>query len=190
MKKLMFLVVFLASASGFCSETAIMWTKLQVNRTYRDADVNCFGVTGEGQLLISAEIKDGRVVAAQLQNYPNVFPYTAIYAFRPLSDSETQSLKLFKDKRGTWWLTRLELSESTFRWALYESAKRYAFCHAPQPLETVTPKGFVFEFETEGLEEGIWLSESNRTDVSGTRKDGGAYKGSIQITQREFKDGL
>jgi hypothetical protein len=173
------------------ADTEIMWVKLQVNRTYHDLEKNCFGNSAQGQILFSAELKDGVIKAAQIQNYPNIWPYSlAVYSARELSDNEIQAIKLFRDKRGEWWVTRLSLSEPSLRWALYESAKTYSFCPAPLPLETVQPNGFTFEFETEGLEEGIWVAESTKTEVFGKRKDGHPYTGSLQFTQREFKDGF
>jgi len=167
-----------------------MWVKFQVNRVYKDPDKNCFGTSAQGQLLFSAELENGIAKAAQLQNFPQVFPYTAIYKSMALSPDEIKSIKLYRDTRGEWWVTQLYLSEPSFRWALFESASRYAFCAAPQPLETVTPSGFTFEFETEGVKEGIWIAESNKTVVAGIRKDGRPYTGSVQLIQKEFRDGL
>jgi len=190
MTKIILALLLVLNGEAFCTQPDIMWVKLQVNRKYQDADVKCFGTSAQGQLLFSAELQDGVVTTAQLQNFPHVWPYSAIYQALPLSARETRSIKLYQDKRGEWWLTQLVLSELSLRWALYESGRRYSFCPAPQPLETVTPKGFTFDFETEGLKEEIWISESNSTDVSGTRKDGRPFTGSIQITQKEFKDGL
>lgn len=190
LKRLILSALLVISTPVFCAQTEIMWVKFQVNRIYKDADKNCFGTTAQGQLLFSAELVDGVVIAAQLQNFPQVFPYTPIYRALALSVDEIKSIKLYQDTRGEWWVTQLELSEPSFRWALFESAYRYSFCATPQPLDTVTPKGFTFEFETEGLKEGIWISESNKTSVSGSRKDGQKYSGSIQLTQKEFRDGL
>lgn len=189
--KTLFLTLFLVfTTQAVCGETEIMWVKFQVNRTYQDADKNCFGASAQGQLLFSLELKDGVATAGQLQNFSNVFPYAAIYRSLLLSPDEIKSIKLYQDSRGNWWVTSISLSETSLRWALFESAYRYSFCPAPQPLETVAPNGFIFEFETEGLKEGIWISESNKTAVSGKRKDGLPYSGSIQLTQKEYRDGF
>lgn len=191
MKPLLLLFLLLGkSLNAAGSQTEIMWVTFEVNRSYKDADVNCFGTSAQGKLLFSAELEDGVIKSAQLQNKPNVWPYSYTYRALELSTEELRSVSLYQDKRGEWWVTRLALSEPSFRWALYESAKVYSFCKAPQPLETVSPKGFTFEFETEGLKEGIWISESNGTDVAGKRKDGRPYTGSIQITQKEFDDDI
>lgn len=190
MTRLLVFIFQALSVSVYAAETEVMWVKFQVNRTYNDAAVSCTGLSAKGQLLFSAEVENGVVKKAKLHNFPMVFPYKAIYRALPLSQDEVKSVRLFQDSRGFRWVAALTLSESTLRWAIYESALRYAHCATPQTIATVTPNGVTLEFETEGLEEGIWVSESNKVLFSGTRKDGLSFSGSLQLTQKEYLDGL
>lgn len=162
----------------------------QVNRVYRDKDVHCFGSTGRGQLLVSGEIAEEKVISAKLENFDFVEPYKPIYRSMDLAEGEVGTIELYRDAKSRPWVTQIEFAEPTLRWIAYESAARYSFCPLPQMLKTLSPAPLRFHFESEGVEIGIWISESERVNIEGARHDGNPFSGSLQFTQRRWTSSL
>ena len=186
MKALVVILLLMANLPAFGDGAELFKVKFQVNRVYRDKDRYCFGNTAKGQAFVSGVIQNGKVVSAKLENFEPKEPYLPIYRSRALNADEVKSVELYRDKKGRIWMTGVEFSEGTLKWIAYESAARYSFCPVPQPIHALNPAPIHFSFETEGLEIGIWLSESNLVTIVGTRQDGNVFSGSLQFTQKLY----
>jgi len=165
----------------------IFWLKLKMVHWYKDLGTDCKGFSSGGDLVLSAEHENGVVKRVLLANHPYTWVYKAIYKSIDLSPRELASIKLFTDKKGRFWLKEVMWEPRTLMWAMQRGAEFDRVCQLPQTLQTISPGPVTLVFETEGLEDGIWVSDSPKHSYSGTRADGQAYQATMQIIQREYK---
>lgn len=187
MKKI--IVLFALSLAAASQATDVLWIQMNVNHSYKDLSTSCKSVKPGGDLIFAAEHENGRLTRVVLNNFPYVWPYTYIYKSIELTKDQVSQVELFKDKKDRYWVKKFPLPGHVLRWILYWATAHFSFCALPQPLWTISPSPVTYDFETEGIEEGILISYSQKLAFMGQRSDGEAYEATMQLVQREYKAG-
>jgi len=182
-KKFFLMWVSVSCISARASE--ILWLKMNENHRYKDLVTDCKSVRPGGDFYFAAEHENGKAIRVVLSNFPNTFPYTHIYKSIELSPQEVAGVELYKDAKDRYWIKKLPLYSPALRWILYWGAERYSFCPLPQLLQTISPSFHSFEFETEGIDEGVLVSYSDKASFVGLRSDGQSYQSDLSLVQRE-----
>jgi len=176
--------------SWFCVEAKavdIFWLRIHTEHSYKDATGQCKGVKPGGELYFASERDGDKLNRVVLSNFPNVWPYTYIYKSIELPKEQLSQVKLYRDKEGRFWLKELPLTERQLRWVLYYTTEHYSYCPLPQLLKTLEPAPITFGFETEGIDEGILRSYSQKENFHGTRSDGLAYEATLRLVQGQYE---
>lgn len=191
MKLLLTLLILLDVQVSQASE--IHWVGFNINLRYSDSQVSChnFSTSGtpivDGSASLSLEIDGNNIISAQLNNFPNSWPYNiALYKSLRLSPAEIKGIQLFRDPKGTIYLKQWNASDEVVKWFAFYATELALLCHPPQILRTITPVGTTFDFETEGLSEGVEISYSNWQKFSGQRLDNRAYDLNLQLVQKKY----
>ncbi len=186
MKKPILLILFAATASQAAD---VLWLHMNVNHTYRDLSTLCESVRPGGDLYFAAEHEDGKVSRVAFSNFPNVWPYTSIHKSVELTKDQISQIELSKDSKGRYWVKKLPLQGYTLRWILFWATERYSYCPLPQALTTISPSPVAYNFEMEGIEEGVLISYSQKFSFMGQRSDGEVYEATMQLVQKEYEPG-
>jgi len=188
MKHALFFIVVTAYLLPISSQGAdLFWLNLRMKHKYKDAVTDCRGYSHGGDLFLSAEHENGVLSRVAIANHPYTWPYKAIYRSIELSPQELASTKLYRDKKGRYWLKESSWEQRTLMWAMKWGAEFNGHCKLPQSLQSISPSQVNLVFEVDGLEDGIWISDSPSHRYSGTRADGLSFQADMQIIQREYR---
>ncbi len=168
----------------------IFWLKMKFNHTYKDLTTSCKSIKHGEELLLAAEHENGRLTRVIMSNFPYTSTYMAIYKSIELTSEQMGQIELFKDARGHYWVKKFPLPGYVLRWILVWATERSSFCPLPQPLWTISPAPATYDFEMEGVQEGIFTSYSQKLAFKGQRSDGESYEATLQFVQREYKPGV
>ena len=183
MRKVILLALFWGT-SVFGAE--IRWIRLGLMEVYEDESVLCKASKPGEAIYFASEIENGKLARVVLSNYPKVWPYEPIYRSLDLLPQELGNIRLHRDSKGKYWLKEFPMTERMLKWMLYVGTQRSPFCIVPQPLLSIGPVPARYEFETDGIDQGIDTSYSQRLDLTGKRADGGAFRVSVHWIQKDF----
>ncbi len=190
MTKIMLALLLGLVQTSFASD--FRWLTLDINLRYSDSAIVCHNFSNAGKpivdrsVAIALEVDGDNILAAQLSNFPKEWHYSGVYSKLRLSQSELKGMKLYRSPKGKLFLKRWEVSEETLKWFAFDGMKLALLCRPPQPLRTIQPNTTTYEFETEGLEEGINVSYSDWKKFSGKRLDERSYDLNLQFVQKEY----
>lgn len=160
----------------------VVWLELTPIMTYRDLTMSCktdgyyghyFGAEVDGEFASSAVIRAGG--------------FEPFYRNVTLKADELKELRFEKDSFGRTWVTQFKLGARVLGWLLQNSGSSLDGCTPTQPLVTIGPGAFSFDFKIDSLGAGIRQIESSFGRFSGTRKDGRAYEASLYFRQTQYK---
>lgn len=185
-------LLILSVLSGFANANEIRWLRLKVNLEYKDPTTVCTNFNNqhipveEGFFLIALELDQGRIVRAQLNNFPKRDPFSlAIYENLRFEEAELSAIELFKDANGKFWLKTLNLPPRIVQWVLSASTKLAILCKVPQRISLVEPGFNSYSFDTEGLGGEVLFSRSNWIELKGKRLDGKPFEAKLQVVEEE-----
>jgi len=178
-----FIFAMLLVTCGVGQSAEVVWLELTPVLNYRDLSTNC-KTDGYFHQYLGAEI-EGREVKAAVLKAGGLEVYHRGISFK---SNELASIRFEKDGFDRKWLTGLQLNERLIRWVLENSGSALDGCTPSQPLVTVTPDPFAFNFKVESLGAGPKYIASNFGKFGGTRKDGRAYQAGIYFIQKQYKE--
>lgn len=190
MTKIMLVLLLGLVQTSFAAD--FRWLTLDINLRYSDSGLACHNFSNAGKPIVdrsvalALEVDGDNILAAQLSNFPKEWHYSGVYSKLRLPQAELKGMKLYRSPKGQLYLKRWEVSEETLKWLSFEGTKLALLCRPPQPLRTILPNNAVYEFETEGLEQGINVSYSDWKKFSGKRLDERSYDLNLQFVQREY----
>ena len=172
--------------AGASHGTEIMWLKIAPIFSYKDVSTSCSTSPSSvviGQLYFGAEVEDMVVKRAALKDNTIEVITDRIY----FDERELPGIELYRDKKGQRWLKTLPLSVRLLNWVFFNAdSGSTSECKLPQPLLTIGPAPYTFDFDVEGLFESLSYSDSRTGKFGGQRKDGTSYTARLRFTQEQF----
>ncbi len=189
MTKICFLFCFINIAA--IAEN-ITWLTISPTFRYKDLTAACSSFNFPKNIYFGAEVLGKNPTAAVLKdNSRDVVSFTegiffTLYGNRILfSKDELPEIEFFQDEFGRHWLKSLSLSARHVAWILAYAGGALG-CKPPQPITSVTPSPFVFNFNNETLNEYVNYSSTPQATFKGQRQDGGPYTATLEFTQEQF----
>jgi hypothetical protein len=183
-----FLVFFGLLVATNARAVDITWVKMDINFAYQDLSKSCYPQKSADELYLATEHEGDKISRIVISNYIYVWPYKYIYKSIELNREEIADSKLYRDAKDRYWIKNLKLNENSLKWILYWIPQKYGYCTPSQPLKTLSAAPVLYEFETEGIDEGILISYSKYFSFSGQREDGQNYTAKLRLVQKEFKE--
>ena len=182
-----YLMAVLLFTMSTVARADILWLRLDARYTYKDPSVSCSTLNPGVDFFFSAEVENDQIQRAFVHNFPNVWPYMDIYKNTAFLPEELKKISLYTDSKGRLWLKKVTLSERLLKWILYYPTRRDMFCELPEQISIIVPDSASYEFETEGIEEGVLISYSQRLPFKGKTASSHAFETKVQLVQRDFK---
>jgi hypothetical protein len=180
MKILIFILLLIP---GFSKASEIFWIQLHINHTYKDLSTNCQSLKPGGRVFFVAEIENNKIKSARLNSSYLKTNSRSI----SLTAQEVSQIELYQDSVKRYWLKKILLEEAALKWAFYYASRDFAsYCELPQQIATLRDRSTIFDFELDGIKDGIDTSYSQELKTTGTRTDNNEFKASIQLMQREY----
>ncbi len=173
--------------STYTYASDIFWVKMDINHSYKDLATHCASIKPGDSFFMAAQHEEGKLLKVVLNNFSNEEAFTAIHKSLELSPEEVKQIELYQDPKGRYWFKKIPLRGYVLRWILYWATESSFFCRLPQPLWSISPVPANYEFEMEGIKDGILISYSQKLAFTGQRSDGEAFDATLQLVQREFK---
>jgi len=188
LRSLLWIFVAILSWEGQAT-TEVLWIRVNVNHSYRDLSVDCSAIQPGGEVFFAAEHDSGQLRRVVFNNFPYTDPYISIHKSILLTPQEVAGIRLHRDPKGRLWLKELPLTERLVKWVLYYGSHTYSYCSLPQWPRTMVPTFVPYQFDTEGVDAGILISDSQKVTFAGIRDDGAPFQATMRLTQRQFKWG-
>lgn len=165
------------------------WVRIRPTAySYKGMTYSCIAGTGPGSptfsaasVYLSGDVEGGMVTRAYLNQETTWPPYPESYL--ELTTEELESMEVYRDAQGRFWLARLAASPRTVAFLVNRLAPLIACFTAPPPVATVEPSPVRFEFELDAVKAGVYVSHSQKVKFEGVGRDGRPYDGSLQLKQ-------
>ncbi len=166
--------------------TEMLALKIAPVFNYKDISKSCSTFPSSvvvGQMYLTAEVEGDTVQSAALKDNLIEVITDRIYFTR----EELNGIEIFRNKKGQLWLKALPMSVRLLNWVFTNADSGSTNeCKLPQPLLTLGPVPYTFDFDIEGLWESLSFSDSRTGKFEGQRQDGATYAATLRFIQHQF----
>lgn len=181
MKHLLWLGLLVCGAS---QATEVVWLKLTPHFSYRDITTICSTTIATKEVYFGAELEGNLALRAVLKDNLSGILADSI----PFSPSELSGIVIHRDGAQQAWLRSFSASGRLLNWLFFHSGDSFE-CRPSQPLATLSPAPFDYLFDTDGLGDTLFFTDSNLGKFSGKRADGASYQAQLHFGQERLSSG-
>ncbi len=180
MRLIIALLLVVALGASSAPGTEILWLTVKPSFSYRDFSTVCSNQFYPQTLYFGAEVEGLEVKKAVFRD--SLGPIATQIT---LTAEELKGFVIGEDKKGQLWLKTVTMKGRLLSWMFFEAGgSGLSSCKPPQPLASIDPALFSFQFN---IEKGGETAESNLAKFQGKLKDGAAYQAELQFSEKPYQ---